>query len=115
MGVLKKLANGEFSLAAIFWGFGWLINGVLLTSLLRLFLFNVYGPTKLSASILLVIIVIKVFLSIIICMGIYSIIKNKGKTFWSVVALVLQILTVLVTLLFAVKFVPSILKALIFL
>ncbi|WP_392551605.1 hypothetical protein RHO14_08940 [Orbus wheelerorum] len=115
MGVLKKLAKGEFSLAVTFWVFGWLINGLLLNSLLRLLLFSAHGPTKLTASVLLVIIVIKVFLAIMICMGIYSIIKNKGKTFWSVVALVLQILTVLVALFFSVKLVPSMLKVLIFL
>lgn len=100
MKIFKRLAKGELSLAATFWG-GHILGSILPFGII-VKLVNLYG-ISITIEVLVTIILLAVFQFIIECMvtsGIFFMLKNKKITFWSVIAFIISILNLIYSTLF---------------
>ena len=90
MGILKKLVDGRLSLAVTFWIFYFVFRTVMNIGIIIGYVVALLDmiTEPVLYSIITVIVILEFIMLIVVIIGISNILKNKGVTFWPIVALI---------------------------
>ena len=90
MDILKKLVNGKLSLAVTFWIFYFVFRTVLNIGIIIGYVVALLDmiTEPVLYSIITVTVILEFIMLIVVIIGISNILKNKGVTFWAIVALI---------------------------
>lgn len=94
MDIFKRLAKGELSLAATFWGF--LVPGSVLpfVIIVKLITANLLSITIGGLVTIILVVIIQFMIACMVTLGIFSILRKK-ITFWGVIAFIISILNLI--------------------